>query len=77
MTNIVELPKPNRTNLSALEMAQELVEHIKAGEVVALAIVAVHADRAVSTGYTIGDLGTYHPLHSGAARIAHQLAEED
>jgi hypothetical protein len=54
-----------------LELAESLLARVRAGTVVALAIVAVHRD-GVEISIAGGDY--YHDLNSGAARLAHRLA---
>lgn len=75
--NVIALPKTSRINQSALEMAQSLVERIKSGEVVTIAVVEVRADKVIAAACSDRPVGTYHLLNSGAARLAHMLAGEE
>jgi hypothetical protein len=54
-----------------LELAESLLARVRAGAVVALAIVEVHRD-GIETSVAGDD--HYHELNSGAARLAHWLA---
>jgi hypothetical protein len=55
-----------------VELAESLLARVRAGAVVALAIVEAHRDGRVDIWAAAGD--HYHDLNSGAARLAHRLA---
>lgn len=57
-----------------LRLAEDVLEQVKTGEIIALAVVAVHP--AGNVGIRTAHNGKYHHLNSGAARLAAALAGE-
>ena len=74
IVSLVPKASPTKVNQDALEMAEALVERIKSGLCIDLAVVEVHSDGGVMTGYSAGS--EYHRLTSGAARLAARLATD-
>lgn len=75
MSNIRLLSRPlpaPEINRCAIEMVEGLLERLRSGEAVAVALVEVKADGFVATGYSKSR--HYHHLNSGAATLAHRLA---
>lgn len=56
-----------------IAFVEELLERVKSGETVGLAIVEADRARNVSCGWSGG---SYHLINSGAARLAHKMAGE-
>jgi hypothetical protein len=61
-------------NADAVGLLEEHLAKVRAGEVVAVGLVAVYASGAVGVATSDGD--EYHRLNSGAARLAARLALE-
>lgn len=75
MSNVATLKvASDPVNQDALELAEQTVERIKAGEVIAVAIIEVRKARTVATA--ISASSAYHELNSGAARLAARLAND-
>lgn len=61
-----------KVNKDALCLAEETVERLKRGEVIAVAIIEVRKAGTVATA--VSKSSCYHALNSGAARLASHLA---
>lgn len=72
---LLQLSMGKPPNMSALELAQGLIDRIKSGEAVDIAIVEVGSNKRVATAWSAGN--SYHLLNSGAARLAARLASEE
>lgn len=71
--SVIEL-RAARTSVNddAIELVEGLLERLRSGDALAVAIVEVRRDREVATAYSASD--QYHYLNSGAARLAARLA---
>ena len=73
MADIIHFPGGDE---AIKEYARALLERIESGETTDVAWIEVRQDGTTATGYA--GIGNYHPLHSGAWRLALRLcAEED
>lgn len=73
MSTVVEFKRIAKgANGDAIDLVEGLLERLKAGECVAVALVEVKKDGCVATAYSHSD--SYHFLCSGAARLAARLA---
>lgn len=70
------IPQSSKTNDDAIALVEGLLERLKAGEAISVAIVEVLKGRTVTTAWADSPDGNYHLLNSGAARLAHRLAAE-
>lgn len=61
-------------NTEAVDLIERMLERVRSGEVVAVALVEVKRGGVVATAYSNSRTGHYHGLNSGAARLAHRLA---
>ena len=61
-------------NEDAVQMIEGLLERLRSGEAVAVAVVEVMKAGTVATAYSTSF--SYHQLNSGAARLASRLASE-
>lgn len=74
--NVIPLDfAPAPVNQSALEIVEDLLREVKSGNVLAVAIVAVHRGRIVMFDYSKSD--HYHEVLSGASRLVQALASDD
>jgi hypothetical protein len=71
---MAESKKP-LVNADAIELVEGMLERLKAGEVVAVAVVEVLQDRAVANHYS-KSADCYHHLMSGVARLHARMAIE-
>lgn len=55
-----------------VNLLRDVLAKAEAGEIIAVAIIAVEKARTVATAWSQSD--QYHLLNSGAARLAHRLA---
>jgi hypothetical protein len=62
----------NPVNDDALRLVEETLARVKAGEVVAVAIVEVRLAGSVATAFSRSEC--YHKLNSGCARLAVAMA---
>lgn len=76
MTAEVKTLRPVETviNTECLELLEESISRVRAGETTSLAIVEVQKGGNVATCFHCS--GQYHQLNSGAARLAARLASE-
>lgn len=65
-----------KTNDDAIALVEGLLERLKAGEAVSVAVVEVLKSKTVATAWSDSPDGNYHLLNSGVARLAHRLAAE-
>lgn len=70
------VPKPTSNeamvNSDAVELVEGLLERLRSGEAVAVALVEVQKGNVVATAFSKSMY--YHQLNSGAARLAARLA---
>lgn len=64
----------DEVNTEAVELLSGLLERVRGGESVAVAIVEVRRGGVVSTAFANSHSGAYHALNSGAARLASRLS---
>lgn len=77
MADVVTLaliPKPKSVNKDAQQMVEDLLERVKSGETVDVAVVEVTNKGTVATAWS--GAGFRHMLNSGAAVLAQRLAAE-
>lgn len=61
-------------NASAVSLVEEVLERLRSGVTLAVAVVEVKKGRLVATGWVDSPSGSYHELNSGAATLASRLA---
>lgn len=61
-------------NNSALKLAEDVLDWVKKGEVIDIAVVLVYSGGGVSDAWSNGN--SYHKLNSGATRLSARLAND-
>lgn len=69
------VPKPESCiNHDAVEMLERTLAQARSGDVVGIAVIRIFADGKTQSERTNG---SYHLMHSAAARLANALAREE
>lgn len=63
-----------QVNTELIERLEAMLTLTRTGQIRAVAVVYVHADGAVSVGWTQSPEGSYHQLVSGAASLMTRLS---
>lgn len=75
MSDVVPLKKVDLyVNEEAVRGVEALLERLRSGETVALALVEVRRANTVADGFFNSEMGHYHLLMSGSARLHARLA---
>lgn len=72
MTKLFQIVNESFINDDAIELVSGVLERLRKGETIAVAVVEVLSAGGVGTHYSKSD--KYHQLNSGVARLAARLA---